>query len=318
LAAHTYHTPVLLQEVLFYLLTARNGFYVDGTLGGGGHAEKILEQLAPSGKLLGVDLDDDALEAARKRLERFGECTVFVRENFKNIKSVLSHHGVKQVQGILLDLGISSYQIDEPTKGFSFQADDVLDMRMDRHQQLDAKHVINRYEEQALVDVLWTYGEEKHSRRIAHAIIRQRMEQSIDTTGQLAALIERTVGRQFLNKTLARVFQAIRIEVNNEIENLRQSLYDCVDVLNPGGRLVVISYHSLEDRLVKYAFRAASAQSIPSGNKIIPDMPLQPILKILTRKPVTASKEEMAINSRSRSAKLRAAEKISQEGFCGV
>ena len=293
-----------------YLLTARNGFYVDGTLGGGGHAEKILERLAPSGRLIGIDLDDDALEAASKRLERFKESTVFVRENFRNIKSVLSHHGVKQAQGILLDLGISSYQIDEPTKGFSFQTDEVLDMRMDRHQQLDAKHVINRYEEQALVDILWTYGEEKHSRRIARAIVRQRLERSIDTTGQLAALIERTVGRQFLNKTLARIFQAIRIEVNNEIENLRQALYDCIDVLIPGGRLVVISYHSLEDRLVKYAFRAASAQSIPSGHKIIPDVQLEPILKILTRKPVTASKEEMAMNSRSRSAKLRAAEKV--------
>jgi 16S rRNA (cytosine1402-N4)-methyltransferase len=183
-------------------------------------------------------------------------------------------------------------------------------MRMDRHQQANAKHIINQYDEQALVDILWKYGEEKHSRRIAKAIVQRRTEQPIETTGQLAAIIERTIGGQFLNKTLARVFQAIRIEVNNELENLRHVLYDCVDVLNPGGRLVVISYHSLEDRLVKYAFRAASAQTIPSGNKIIPDTPLQPVLKILTRKPVTASEEEMANNPRARSAKLRAAEKI--------
>jgi 16S rRNA (cytosine1402-N4)-methyltransferase len=210
----------------------------------------------------------------------------------------------------LLDLGVSSYQIDEPSKGFSFQTDELLDMRMDRHQQVDAKHVVNQYDEQALVDILWTYGEEKHSRRIAKAIVQRRIEQPIETTGQLAALIERTIGGRFLNKTLARVFQAIRIEVNNELENLRQALCDCVDVLNPGGRLVVISYHSLEDRLVKYAFRAASAQSIPSGNKIIPDTPLQPVLTMLTRKPVTASEEEMAVNPRSRSAKLRAAEKV--------
>jgi 16S rRNA (cytosine1402-N4)-methyltransferase len=299
-----------LQEALFYLLTARNGFYVDGTLGGGGHAEAILMQLDHSGKLIGIDLDDDALKAAGKRLERFGERAIFVKENFRNINSVLSHNDIKSVQGILLDLGISSYQIDEPTKGFSFQTDELLDMRMDRHQQVDARHIVNQYEEQALVDILWMYGEEKHSRRIAKAIVQQRVEQPIATTGQLAALIERTVGGRFLSKTLARVFQAIRIEVNNEMENLKQVLCNCVDVLNPGGRLVIISYHSLEDRLVKYAFRAASARSIPSGNKIIPDTPLQPVLNILTRKPVTASAEEMAINPRSRSAKLRAAEKV--------
>jgi 16S rRNA (cytosine1402-N4)-methyltransferase len=310
LAANTYHTPVLSQEVLFYLLTSKNGFYVDGTLGGGGHAEVILEQLALPGKLIGIDLDDDGLEAASKRLARFKEHAIFVKENFRNIKSVLSQNGITSVQGVLLDLGVSSYQIDEPTKGFSFQTDELLDMRMDRHQHVDAKHIVNQYDEQALVDILWMYGEEKHSRRIAKAIVQRRIEQSIETTGQLAALIERTVGGQFLNKTLARVFQAIRIEVNNEIENLRQALVACVDVLNPGGRLVVISYHSLEDRLVKYAFRAASAESIPSGYKIIPDTPLQPVLKILTRKPVTASEEEMAINPRSRSAKLRAAEKL--------
>ena len=308
--AHTYHTPVLLQEVLFYLLTARNGFYVDGTLGGGGHAESILEQIDHSGALIGIDLDDDALKSAGKRLERFEERVIFAKENFRNIKSVLSHNKIESVQGILLDLGVSSYQIDEPTKGFSFRTDEQLDMRMDHQQRVDAKHIVNQYDEQALVDILWTYGEEKHSRRIVKAIVQQRIEHSIETTGQLAALIERTVGGRFLNKTLARVFQAIRIEVNNELENLRLALYDCVDVLNPGGRLVVISYHSLEDRLVKYAFRAASAQSIPSGNKIIPDTPLRPVLTMLTRKPVTASEEDMAVNPRSRSAKLRAAEKI--------
>jgi 16S rRNA (cytosine1402-N4)-methyltransferase len=250
------------------------------------------------------------LKAAGQRLASFRECAIFVKENFRNIKSVLSQNSVEAVQGILLDLGVSSFQIDEPTKGFSFQTDEMLDMRMDRHQQVDAKHIVNQYDEQALVDILWTYGEEKHSRRIAKAIVQRRTEQLIETTGQLAALIERTVGGRFLNKTLARVFQAIRIEVNNEMENIRQALCDCVDVLNPGGRIVVISYHSLEDRLVKYAFRAASAQSIPSGNKIIPDTILKPVLKVLTKKPVTASKEEMVINPRSQSAKLRAAEKI--------
>jgi 16S rRNA (cytosine1402-N4)-methyltransferase len=310
LEARTYHTPVLLKEVLYYLLTAKNGFYVDGTLGGGGHAEAILEQLAPSGTLIGIDLDDDALEAASKRLVQYPQQLIFVKDNFRNIKSVLSQHGITQVQGILLDLGVSSYQLDTPAKGFSFQADENLDMRMDRHQAIDARRVVNMYEEQILRDVLWNYGEEKHSHRIAKAIVLQRLEQPIETTGQLAAIVERAVGKQFLNKTLARVFQAIRIEVNNEVENLRLALYDCVDALNPGGRLVVISYHSLEDRLVKYAFRAASAQSIPSGNKIIPDTVLKPVLNIVTKKPVTASEEERVHNPRSRSAKLRAAEKV--------
>jgi 16S rRNA (cytosine1402-N4)-methyltransferase len=310
LKAHTFHTPVLLQESLSYLLTTKNGCYVDGTLGGGGHAEAALEQFDNSGKLIGIDLDDDAIAAASKRLEHFGDRIVIVKENFRNIKSVLYKLGVNSVQGVLLDLGVSSYQIDEPAKGFSFQTDEQLDMRMDRRQLVDAKNIINQYDEQALVDILWTYGEEKHSRRIAKAIVQNRIIQPIESTGQLASLIERTIGNRFLNKTLARVFQAIRIEVNNEMENLRQALCDCVDVLNPGGRLVVISYHSLEDRLVKYAFRAASAQSIPSGNKIIPDTPLQPVLKVLTRKPIIATHEEMAANPRSRSAKLRAAEKV--------
>jgi 16S rRNA (cytosine1402-N4)-methyltransferase len=310
LETSTYHTPVLLQESLSYLLTAKNGCYVDGTLGGGGHAEALLKQLGTSGKLIGIDLDDDALANASKRLKQFGGSAVFVKENFSNIKSVLSQLGIDSVQGILLDLGVSSHQIDEPEKGFSFQVDERLDMRMDPHQQLDARNVINNYDEQALVDILWMYGEEKHSRRIAKAIAQQRLIHPVETTGQLAVLIEKTVGGRFLNKTLARVFQAIRIEVNNEIENLRRALSDCVDVLNPGGRLIVISYHSLEDRLVKYAFRAASAESIPSGNKIIPDTPLQPVLKVLTRKPVTAAQEEITANPRSRSAKLRAAERI--------
>jgi 16S rRNA (cytosine1402-N4)-methyltransferase len=310
LEAYSYHTPVLLQEALSYLLTTRNGFYVDGTLGGGGHAEAILEELAPSGTLIALDVDGDALEVAGKRLGRFGTSVIFAQENFRNIASVLSHQGVAHAQGIFLDLGVSSYQLDEGTKGFSYRINDRLDMRMDRRQQEDARIVVNQYDEHTLAEILWTYGEEKHSRRIARALVQQRSVHPIETTGDLAEVIERSVGQQFLNKTLARVFQAIRMEVNHELESLRQALVESIEVLKPGGRLVVISYHSLEDRLVKYAFRAASAQSIPSGNKILPDKPLQPLLKVLTRKPVLASDEEQAANPRSRSAKLRAAEKV--------
>jgi 16S rRNA (cytosine1402-N4)-methyltransferase len=307
---YTYHTPVLTQEVLTYLLTAKNGVYVDGTLGGGGHAKAVLEQLNHLGKVIGIDLDDDALAASSERLAQFGDRAVIVKENFKNIKFVLSQHGVNSVQGVLLDLGVSSFQIDRIEKGFSFRTDGQLDMRMDRHQQLDARHVVNQYDEQSLADILWKYGEEKHSRRIARAMIHYRIQHPIESTGQLAAIIKQTVGGQFLNKTLARVFQAIRIEVNNEIENLRHAIRDCVDVLNPGGRIVVLSYHSLEDRLIKEEFRTASAHSISSGNKVIPDTPVQPVLNVLTRKPITALEKEMAANPRSRSAKLRAAEKV--------
>jgi 16S rRNA (cytosine1402-N4)-methyltransferase len=304
-----YHTPVLLQEVLVYLLTAKDGLYVDGTLGGGGHTEAILEQLNRSGKVIGIDIDDDALAESRGHLSHFGDRAIVVKENFKNIKFVLSQCEVNTVQGVLLDLGVSSFQLDEPEKGFSFRVDTPLDMRMDRHQQVDAQYVVNQYDEQSLAHILWKYGEEKYSRRIARAMVHYRIQHPIESTGQLASIIERTVGGQFLNKTLARVFQAVRIEVNNEIENLRKAIHDCIDVLNPGGRIVVISYHSLEDRLIKEAFRTASAHSISSGNKIIPDTPVQPVLNVLTRKPVTALEEEMAANPRSRSAKLRAAAK---------
>ena len=307
---HTYHTPVLLQEAISYLLTARNGFYVDGTLGGGGHAEAILERLDLSGNLIGIDLDDDAITTASERLARFNNRAIVVKENFRYIKSVLSQYGVNVIQGVLLDLGVSSFQLDEPTKGFSFRMNERLDMRMDLRQQVDAKYVLNQYDEHALSEVFWKYGEEKNSRRIARAVMQYRIQHPVESTGQFASIIEQTVGSKFLNKTLARVFQAIRIEVNNEMENLQQALHDYIDVLNPGGRLVVISYHSLEDRIVKDAFRAAAADSIPSGNKLVPDTPIQPMLKVLTRKPITTPEKEMATNPRSRSAKLRAAEKL--------
>lgn len=308
--AHTYHTPVLLQETLFYLLTQRNGLYVDGTIGGGGHAEAILDRLSSPGKLIGIDLDIDALAAAKNRLGRFGDRAILIKENFKNIQSVLSQCGIKKIQGALLDLGVSSFQLDEPEKGFGFRYDDRLDMRMDQQQPLDAKYIINQYDEEALAKIFWNYGEEKYSRRIAKAIVDRRAHQVVETTGQLVSIIEKSAGGHFLTKTLARVFQAIRIEVNSELENLRQALMTYVEVLNPGGRIVVITYHSLEDRLVKEAFRAASAHSIPSGHKLIPDTPLQPALKVLTKRPITASEEELKRNTRSRSAKLRTAEKV--------
>jgi 16S rRNA (cytosine1402-N4)-methyltransferase len=292
------------------LLTDNHGCYVDGTIGGGGHAEAILDSLEQPGILIGIDADADAIRTASERLKKFGIRAQMVKNNFRNLPSILSSMGIQSVHGILLDLGVSSFQLDEPTKGFSFRGNDRLDMRMNGEQAFDARAVVNTYDEQQFADVLWKYGEERQSRRIAKAIVRARFIKPIETTGEFASLIEQTVGARFLTKTLARVFQAIRIEVNNELENLSIALRASIDSLLPGGRLAVISYHSLEDRIVKDMFREVSANSIPSGNKIQPDIPIQPLIKVLTRKPIIASEQEVENNPRARSAKLRVAEKM--------
>jgi 16S rRNA (cytosine1402-N4)-methyltransferase len=310
LEAQVFHTPVLVKEAVSNLLTTRNGIYVDGTLGGGGHAEVFLEALHPSGKLIGIDLDEDAIMSAKKRLERFGDRAIFIKENFKNISSILTQLGIQQIQGAFLDLGISSYQIDEPTKGFSFRSDEPLDMRMDRGQSSCARDIVNQYDVQALTEIFWKYGEEQNARRIAQSIVNRRTRRPINTTGELTSIIEENVNSGFLIKTLARIFQAIRIEVNNELGNLQHALREFTRALAIGGRFVVISYHSLEDRLVKNAFRASSAQSLPSGNKLLPNIPVKPVLKVITQKPIIATDEEARRNPRSRSAKLRAAEKV--------
>jgi 16S rRNA (cytosine1402-N4)-methyltransferase len=292
------------------LLTDNHGCYVDGTLGGGGHADAILDSLEQPGILIGIDADDDAIRTASERLKRFGTRAQMVKNNFRNLPSILSSMGIESVHGVLLDLGVSSFQLDEPTKGFSFRGNDRLDMRMNGEQAFDAQAVVNTYDEEQFAGVLWKYGEEQQSRRIAKAIVRSRKEKNIETTGELVSIIERTVGTRFLTKTLARVFQAIRIEVNNELESLSIALRASIDSLLPGGRLAVISYHSLEDRIVKDTFREVSANSIPSGNKIQPDIPIQPLMRVLTKKPIIASEQEVENNPRARSAKLRVAEKI--------
>lgn len=306
----TFHTPVLLQEVLRYLLTAPDGVYVDATVGGGGHAAAVLERLGSKGSVIGIDTDYDAIVVAQRRLERFGRRAVLVQDNFRNLKTILAVRRHQQVDGVLFDLGVSSFQLDEATKGFSFRSDERLDMRMDRRGWIDARAVVNEYSEQKLAELFWKYGEEKHARRIAKRIVQARAQKSIDTTGELAGVVEAVVGHRFLTKSLARVFQAIRIEVNNELENLQQALGDAIDVVRSGGRIVVISYHSLEDRIVKQTMKRAAATMIPSGSKLIPDKPLQPRVAILTKKPITASPSEIIVNPRSRSAKLRAAEKL--------
>jgi 16S rRNA (cytosine1402-N4)-methyltransferase len=306
----SYHTPVLREEALSLLITTTGGHYVDATLGGGGHAEAILQRLDPTGTLTALDTDPDAIQFATARLARFGERALLVHGNFRNISSVLAQRGIQQVNGILFDLGVSSHQIDEPSRGFSYRADERLDMRLDRAEALDAHSVVNRYEERELAMILWKYGEERASRAIARAIVRHRKQSTIDTTNQLAAIVESVVGNRYLVKSLARVFQALRIEVNNELESLRAALDQAITLLSPGGRLVVISYHSLEDRIVKETFKHAAARSLASGTKLMPDVKVEPMLKILTKKPVQASSIEKKHNPRARSAKLRAAEKL--------
>ncbi|MBI3580044.1 MAG: 16S rRNA (cytosine(1402)-N(4))-methyltransferase RsmH [Ignavibacteriales bacterium] len=305
-----YHTPVLLDEVLSLLITKRGGAYVDATLGGAGHAEAVLKRLTRSGILIGIDADDDAIQFASKRLSAFEQQVTFISSNFKNLKSTLRSLGREHITGILFDLGVSSYQLDEPSKGFSYRSDSRLDMRMNRTGALDAYEVVNRYPEDKLFEVFWNYSEERLSKRLARVIVRQRASGPIETTGDLAAIVEGAVGKKFLTQALSRIFQAIRIEVNDELENLKIALTDAIDLLEKGGRVVVISYHSLEDRIVKQALKEASASSIASGHKLVPDTIIKPKLKILTKKPVEATEREVRENPRARSAKLRAAERL--------
>lgn len=301
-----YHTPVLRDEALRFLISDDNGIYVDGTLGGGGHAEAICRNLGSHGRLFCCDADEDAIRFSTERLKEFSERVTFVHANFRDITSRLREHNVRTINGLLLDLGVSSYQIDEEAKGFSFRGDERIDMRMDRRQTLSGWHVVNTYDDVQLADVIWKYGEERNSRRIARTIAHAR---PLDTTKQLAEAIESEVGKQFLTKTLARVFQAIRIEVNDELRSLERVLADSIELMTPGGRIVVLSYHSLEDRIVKNFFKNASLERIPSGHKYVPDTVIVPTLRVLTKSPITASAEELERNPRARSAKMRVAER---------
>ena len=304
-----YHKPVLPDAVLHFLRTYPSGIYIDGTLGGGGHAELLMMSISPEGKLVGFDIDVEALNYCRERLRRFGERVTYVHDNFVNLHARLTEIGIHRIQGVLLDLGVSSHQLDDISRGFSFQSDSRIDMRMNQEQSLDGWSVVNTYDETRLANLLWKHGEERQSRRLARKIVDMRKQQSINTTRELSSIVESVVGKRFLQKSLARAFQAIRIEVNNELENLHRALASSVELLEEGGRVVVITYHSLEDRIVKEFFKRESRMSIPSGNKLVPDRPAQPRLTILTKKPITPGPAEVADNPRARSAKLRAAER---------
>jgi 16S rRNA (cytosine1402-N4)-methyltransferase len=284
------HTPVLLDEVLQFLNPQPNGRFIDSTLGGGGHAQAILEKTAPEGTVLALDQDETAIAEARRRLESFGSRLVIVKSNFRHIEKVAGEHGFIAADGVLADIGVSSMMLDDASRGFSFMREGRLDMRMDQQQELTAADVVNTYAEKEIADILFNYGEERRSRAIARSIVRSR---PLMLTTDLARAVQRVMGapRYGHIHPSTRTFQALRIFVNDELGALESFLDASMTVVRSGGRLVVITFHSLEDRIVKNKFRSAT-----SG-------------KALTKKVVTASEEELQRNPRARSAKLRAWER---------
>lgn len=305
------HYSVLLKESVDALDIREGGIYADGTMGGGGHSYEILSRGA--GKLIGIDQDKEAVAAAQKRLEPFGERLITVNRNFSEIKSILFELGIDEIDGAVLDLGVSSYQLDNAERGFSYMHDAPLDMRMNRDEGISAYDVVNGYSEDKLTSIFYEYGEEKWSKRIAQFIAERRKERNIETTGELADIIKAAIpkkARMDGGHPAKRVFQAIRIEVNGELRILEQAVRDFIDVIKPGGVLSVITFHSLEDRIVKQTF-----SKLAQGCTCPKDFPVcvcgkKPVVKILTRKPVLPSERELEENSRSKSAKLRAARKL--------
>lgn len=306
------HIPVLLTEVLNLLKPEPNQNYLDGTVGDGGHASAILERTGPEGKLLGIDLDQDAVVRAQMRLAEYGGRTLIVQGNYRDLGKIMRTVNFGKINGILLDLGISSWQLSSQ-RGFSFNAAQRLDMRFDPNGSVDAHQIVNFWSLDSLIGIFKEYGEERFSQKIAQKICQARTQTQINTTKELAELIGRTIPRKFWPKKIhpaTKVFQALRIAVNNELENIRIVLPEAVKMLEPGGRLAIISFHSLEDRLVKEYFKKASINCICPAE--LPKCQCQHLatVKLLTKKPVTAGFEEIKDNPRSRSAKLRVIEKL--------
>ena len=304
------HKPVLLEECIRGLHIKRNGIYIDGTLGGAGHSKEILQNLSEKGLLIGIDRDEEALKAAKANLKEYKNVK-YIHGNHDNIKEILEELDIAKVDGILLDLGVSSYQLDERNRGFSYLGENELDMRMDKSQELTAKIVVNTYKEEDLANIIYNYGEERYSRNIAKNICNYRKQKTIETTKELVEIIEKSIPKSKQNDghPAKRTFQAIRIEVNNEIKPLEKTIEDCIDVLNPEGRLCVITFHSLEDRAVKNAYY--KAKGICTCPKDLPYCVCgaKELGKIINKKPIIASDKEQTENTRSKSAKLRIFEK---------
>lgn len=307
------HKSVLLDETIESLNIKPDGIYVDGTLGGGGHAYEVCRRLGEGGRLIGIDQDADAIAAASERLKEFGDKVTIVRSNYENIEAVLRELGIKEVDGIYLDLGVSSYQLDTADRGFTYREDNApLDMRMDQRNTETAKDIVNNYTESALFHIIRDYGEDRFAKNIAKHIVRARQEKEIETTGELIEIIKAAIPakvRATGGHPAKRTFQAIRIELNKELEVLENSIDTMTDLLAPGGRLSIITFHSLEDRIVKNRFRTnENPCTCP------PDFPVCMCGKksrgrVVTRKPILPSEEELSENKRSKSAKLRVFEK---------
>lgn len=305
------HVPVLLEETIESLNIKKDGIYVDCTIGGGGHSYEIAKRLSKDGRLIGVDQDTCALKAASEKLKDFDNVT-YVHDNFYNLDTILKELGIKKVDGIMMDLGVSSYQLDETERGFSYMKDAPLDMRMNRENQFSAYDVINTYNEDQLYNVIKNYGEEKFARRIARLILERRIQEPIKTTGELVEIIRCAIPKKFQKKghPAKKTFQAVRIEVNKELDILNKAVDNSIRFLNEGGRLSIITFHSLEDRKIKVKFK-----ELENPCTCPPDFPMcvcgkKPSIKIITKKPIEPSEEEREVNSRSRSAKLRVAQKI--------
>ncbi len=306
------HFSVMLDECIEMLDIKEDGIYVDCTLGGAGHSKEILKKLSPKGRLIGIDQDLDALKAAKEKLKDYNNVT-YVHNNFYNIKDILESLGIEKVDGILMDLGVSSYQLDQGERGFSYMKEAALDMRMNREEAFSAYNVVNEYSEDELFRILRDFGEEKFSRRIASRIVEKRKVKPVETTLELVKIIDECIPAKFKREgghPAKRTFQGIRIEVNSELSILDRAIGDGIEALNKDGVMAIITFHSLEDRIVKNKFR-----DLVDPCKCPKDLPMcvcgkKPIIKLINKKPIEATKEELDNNSRSKSAKLRGCKKI--------
>ncbi len=306
------HTPVMTKEVLDLLQCKPGGIYVDATVGLGGHTEAILERIQPGGQLIGIDRDKESLEKVQTRLKAYASSLRLLHDNYKNLPLILNNLSGPSIDGILVDLGVSSYQLLSPERGFSFQSDVMLDMRMDRTQQRTAADLVNKLSEGELADIIYRFGEERLSRRIAAAIVQERQKAPITRCAQLAEIISRVFrvrGHQGIHPA-TRTFQALRIAVNEELEGLEDFLSEAFEFLKPGGRMVVIAFHSLEDRIVKRAFRRLAGQCICDAPPELCTCPRQELARLITHRPMTPGPKELAFNPRARSARLRSLERL--------
>jgi len=305
-----YHIPVLFYETIEKLITDEDGVYLDCTLGGGGHSEGILKHLSQNGKLISMDQDEQAIKFASKRLEPYKDRWQVFKDNFENLETVVYMAGETEIDGILMDIGVSSTQLDDEDRGFSYRFDTKLDMRMDKSSPLSAYEVVNNYEEERLSKIIYEFGEDRFARKIARYICQARQEKPIETTGELVSIIRRAYPGRSKKHPAKKTFQAIRIEVNRELEVLEVAIEKAVKCLKKGGRLAIITFHSLEDRIVKNKFR-----ELAKGCTCPPEIPIcvcgkKPQVKLITRKPICATGEELEYNNRAHSAKLRVIEKI--------